>query len=210
MSVRVNLLPDEVQARSEATRSRLLAGAGVLAVLVALAVLTVLQRGDINDAEERLAAVEAENVELQADITALQPFADLEARAATAVEVVGLALGSEASLATVLQDLSAVLPPSAEFDTVAITLSPEELEPAPGGERLVYGTILANGRVLDGVAPGVERLVIDLDRAAAFDNAYVTTSVVDEEGVATFTLEVQLGPEVLTGRYGLVAEEATP
>lgn len=203
MSVRVNLLPGDVQARSQATRARVLAGLGVLVLIAVLAGLSLLQQGRIDDAEQRLADVEDANALLQAEIAALQPFADLEARATAAVDFVGVALGSEGSLATVLQDLSAVLPPNAQIDTVSITLSPEEQAPSPGGQRLVYGTIAASGRVLDGVAPGVERLVIDLDRVAAFDNAYVTTSVVDEEGIATFALEVELGPEVLTGRYGL-------
>lgn len=203
MSVRVNLLPGEVQARGQANRAKVLAGAAVLAVLAVLGVVTMLQRGTISDAEARLAAVESTNQSLQADIAALQPFADLEARAAAAVELVGVSLGTEGSLATVLQDLSAVLPPNAQIDALTVTLSPEELAPSPGGDRLVHGLITASGKVLDGVAPGVERLVIDLDRVAVFDNAYVTTSVVNEDGVATFTLDIELGPEVLTGRYGL-------
>lgn len=208
MSVRVNLLPGEIQARGEASRARFVAALLGVVLLLVLGALTLLQRSSIGDAEERLAAVEAQNTQLQADIAALQPFADLEARANESVEVIGLALGTEGSLATVLQDLSAVLPPNAELDTLAITLPGEELAPAAGGTRLVFGRLAATGRVIDGVAPGVERLIIDLDRVAGFDNAYVTTSAVDDEGVATFTIEVDLGPEVLTGRYAI--PEVTP
>lgn len=208
MSVRVNLLPETERQRGEANRMRIVAGLLGLLLIAGLAVLTFLQRSDISDAEDRLAGVEQENQMLQADIAALQPFADLEARAQQSVDLIGVALGDEASLATVLQDLSAVLPPNAQLDTVALTFGQEAEAPAPGGGRLVYGQLAATGQVLDGVAPGVERLIIDLDRVAAFDNAYVTTSTVDEDGIATFTLEVQLGPEVLTERYGVTVEPA--
>lgn len=206
MSVKVNLLPSEVQARGEASRSRaLVALVGVL-LIGALAAVSLLQRGQISDAETRLASVEATNQELQADIAALQPFADLQARADSAAAVVELALGAEGSLATILQDLSAVMPPNAQIDTLAVTLSPEPQVPSSGGDRLIYGRIAASGRVIDGVAPGVERLIIDLERVAAFDNVYVTTSTVDEEGTASFLIEVELGPEALTGRYVLTDE----
>ena len=201
MSVRVNLLPREVQQRSDATRSRILMAVAALVVLGVLAAVTFVQRGRISDAEDRLAAVEATNQQLQADVVALQPFADLESRADEAVTTVGAALGNEGSMATILQDLSAVMPPTAEFSSLAVTLSQEPLSPARGGDRLVYGQLVATGQVLDGLAPGVERLIIDVDRVAAFDNAYVTTSTVDEEGIVEFTLEVELGPEALTGRY---------
>lgn len=210
MSVRVNLLPQEVQARGQANRARVLAGVVGLAVLVVLAGLSFLQRGTIDDAEDRLAAVQADNEALRADISALQPFADLEARADGSVAVVASALGGEGSLATILQDLSAVMPPNGQIESLAITLPGEALTPQVGGDRLVYGRLAATGKVLDGLAPGIERLIIDLDRVASFDNVYVTSSTVDEEGVATFALEIELGPETLTRRYVVSDEEVTP
>ena len=208
MSVRVNLLPEDVQARGRANRSRILAGVLGLLLLLALGAATLLQRSSIQDAEQRLAEVESTNQSLQADIAALQPFADLETRAGQSVEVVGAALATEGSLATILQDLSAVLPPNAELTNLSIVFSDEPAGPSPGGTRVIHGQLTATGRVLDGVAPGVERLIIDLERVAAFENPYVTTSTVDDEGVATFVLEVELGPEVLTTRYTPEAAEA--
>lgn len=201
MSVRVNLLPGDVRARGEATRAR--AGAAVLGLLLlaVLGLLTFMQRGSISDAEDRLAAVEAANTQLEAEIVALQPFADLETRASESIETVSTALGDQKSVATVLQDLSAVMPPGAQLDTVAVTFSPDPLAPAAGGTRLVHGTLLATGQVLDGIAPGVERLAIDLGRVAAFDNVFVTTATADEEGVIAFTIELEFGPEVFTGRF---------
>lgn len=201
MSVRVNLLPSEVRERGRANRARIGAVIAGVVLLVVLAGMTLLQRSSIGDAEDQLASIQAENEQLNAEIVALQPFADLEARANSVVEVVEVALSGERSLAAVLQDLSAVLPPNSQIDGLVVALSEEAQAPASGGDRVVYGTLSANGRVIDGVAPGVERLIIDLDRVAAFDNAYVTTSTVDEDGIVSFTLEVELGSETLTRRY---------
>lgn len=209
MSVRVNLLPEDVRARGQANRARLVAGLLGLVLLLVLAGITLLQRGAIGDAEDRLASVQAENESLQADIAALQPFADLEERSQSSVSLVTLALGSEGSLATILQDLSAVMPPNAQIESLVVTLPGQAQAPATGGNRLVYGRLAASGQVLDGIAPGVERLIIDLDRVAGFDNVYVTTSTVNEDGVATFALEVELGPETLTRRY-IINEEDAP
>ena len=118
-------------------------------------------------------------------------------------------MGGEASFAGILQDLSLVFPPSAELTSMSINLAEAVTAPAPGGDRLVYGRISATGEVVSGLSPGVERLLIDFSRAASFDNSYITSSSVNDDGVATFSLETELGPEVLTRRY-LVSMEATP
>ena len=52
-----------------------------------------------------------------------------------------------------------------------------------------------------GLAPGFERLLLDVERAAAFDNVFGGGTTVDEFDVSTFSLEVDLGPEILTNRY---------
>ena len=207
MSVKVNLLPGEVQERGQATRQRAIA-AGVVGLFIALlGALTLMQRGAITDAETRLADVGAQNAALEADVAALQPFADLEQRASAAASTVAIALGAEASIASILQDLSLVFPPSAELDNLTVSIVPEPTSPAPGGVRLVAGRLTAQGQVVSGLSPGVERLLIDFSRAASFDNTYITSSNVDERGVATFNLETELGPEVYTDRY--VAIEAS-
>lgn len=208
MSVKVNLLPGEVQQRGQANRQRVIGAAAVGVFVLLLAVLTFLQRGQISDAEARLAVVETENTQLQADIAALQPFADLEQRALAAAGTVEAALGGEVSFASVLQDLSLVFPPSAELTNLQITIAEDLASPAPGGDRLIAGRVTAQGQVVSGLSPGVERLLIDFSRAASFDNTYITNSTIDENGVAAFSLETELGPEVATNRYVLDSEVA--
>lgn len=210
MSVRVNLLPGELASRERATRARGLAAAAGALLLAILGLLYFLQMRAIGDAQERLAATQAETTALQADIAALQPFADLEQRALSAADTVSAAMAREASVAAILQDLSAVLPPDAELLTLSVTIDEAPVAPSAGGTRLAHGRISAAGRTTGGIAPGVERLLIDFGRVASFDNVYVTSSSVDDEGVATFALEIELGPEVLTERYHLRDVAVTP
>lgn len=203
MSVRVNLLPEQVQASARASTARY-AAAGAAALLVAaLGGLYFMQAGQVDDAEAELAAVEADNAELQARVTELAPFAALTAERDEAVGAVTAAMDGEASVAGVLQDLSAVLPPQAEITTLTVTMADGAQAPSAGGTRPVQGRLSAQGRALVGIAPGVEDLMLSVDRAAAFDNPFVTTTTVEEGEVAAFTLEVDLGPEVLTDRYEL-------
>lgn len=201
MSVRVNLLPQDIADRQAATRQRgaLIAGGGVL--LLALAATTLWQNGRISDAENRLADEQAVLAALQNDEAQLGEFADLERRVAGSEELIAAAMGREASLAGILQDLASVMPADAELQSLAITLATDL--PEPGIESTTMGTFQAVGRSLNDHAPGLERLLLELDKVAAFHDLFFTSSVLEdpEEPYPTFTVESQLGPEILTGRY---------
>ena len=82
--------------------------------------------------------------------------------------------------------------------------SPSTLaEPVEGTEPTSLGTLVAVGRSLNDHAPGLERLLLEFDKVAAFHDLFFTSSVLEEPETPypTFTVEAQLGPEVLTGRY---------
>lgn len=202
MSVRVNLLPREVEERNKASRQRAAlaaAGVGFLALLVAL---YIFQLGRVSAAEDVLAAEEARLAELNAELATLQEFQELEARAAAADSTMQTLLGGEASFAGVLQDLAAVMPTDADLAALAIVMAEAPEAPQLGGTRQVYGTLTASGRTIRGHAPGLERLLLELDKVAAFDNVYFSSSSLDEEGgFALFSLDLDLGAEVLTRRY---------
>lgn len=207
MSVRVNLLPGDVAARDRAARRR----AGIIAAMgllvVALAAIWWMQLLAVQDAETRLAEVQAENARVQAEVAALAPFAELAARADEAAGVVAAAMAREASLAAVLQDLSAVLPPDTELESLSLAIAPTGESPTPGGVRLSEARLTAAGRTTAGLAPGMERLLIDVGRLATFDNVFMSSSSLDDDGVTSFTLEVELGSEILTGRYAALLRE---
>jgi Tfp pilus assembly protein PilN len=202
--VRVNLLPREIGQRNAAARQRtavIAAGAGFVGVL---GVLYVLQGGQLSDAEARLAAEQAEVAALQGQITELAEYAELQQRRQAAAGLLAQALVTETSYAAVLQDIAAVFPDDAELSSLTLTtfrVEEGEATATLGDTRVPYGQLTAVGRTLASFAPGIERLILDFDKVASFTEVYLTNAAVDQDEAVAFTLEVDLGAEVRTGRY---------
>jgi hypothetical protein len=199
---RVNLLPREVAAKERERQARLLVVASGVLLLVALGGLYMLQLNRVSEAEDRLAAAEAERAALQQEVNRLNEFAALQQRRDSAVDTVTAAMGGEVSLAGVLQDVAAVMPSDAALQSLNISLHGDGSERA-GGEPIgpSWGIISGSGETHGRHAPGVERFLIHFDKIAAFFNVHVSSSTVDEDGFATFSFETDLGPEIFTGRY---------
>lgn len=193
MTARVNLLPGTVAESNAANRQRILAGVIVLLVIVALVAATFLQRGVLNDAEDELAEAQAELSAASAEVAELQEFADLEARLARTDALLSEVMADEATLAGVLQDIALVVPTDGAFTSLSIDLA--------AAEGLNVGSFTANAEVLESHAPGVERFLLQLERAAGFRSVYPGGSTIDEDDIANFTVSVQLGPEYRTERY---------
>lgn len=201
MSVRVNLLPGDVAERNEAARQRAAMGAAAVLLLVLLVLAYLFQVNRVNDAREELAQEEERVAALQAELGELQEFQELQSRQAAAQTLLSTAFAGETSMAGILQDLAAVYPSDAQLETLTIALTEPTAE--LGATRVAVGTMNATGATLQGHAPGLERILLELDKVASFSNVFFTNSVQDDEGlgVAGFTLDVDLGQEVLTGRY---------
>ncbi|WP_052667337.1 PilN domain-containing protein [Nitriliruptor alkaliphilus] len=200
MSVKVNLLPQEQTARQSANRQRNGVIAGGVAVLAVLGAVTVWQDGRVAEAEDRLTGEQAVLASLQAEVTQLDEFADLERRVTESDTLIVQALAGETSFAGILQDIAAVMPSDAQLETLAITLD-GEME--PGTESVSLGSFVAVGKSLNNHAPGLERLLLELDKVNAFHDLFFTSSILEEptDPYPTFTVEGQLGLDILTGRY---------
>lgn len=201
MSVRVNLLPGEVAERNRVARQRAGLAAGAVAFVGLLGVVYLVQANRVGDARALLEERQAQIAELESEVAELQEFGELEQRAQLADQVLAGALGEEASVAGVLQDLAAVFPSDAELDSLAVTIQPVAAAPALGGLRPVAGSLTAAGRTLRGHAPGLERLLLELEKVAGFENTFFASSMLDEAGVSTFTIDLSLGDTVRTRRY---------
>jgi hypothetical protein len=202
VSVRVNLLPQEAAARQEAARQR---NAFIVAGLVLLLLLGLLywwQLARVGDARDERDLAQEELQVLQAREAELAEFGDLDNRVDEANSIIESALADEISYAGVLQDLAAVMPADSaltEFDITAV-----EAEGPDGDEvREVIARIVASGESLEGHAPGLERLLLEMDKIVSFFDVYFTNSVVDgdDEDVVLFDFEVDVGHEARTGRY---------
>jgi Tfp pilus assembly protein PilN len=201
MSVRVNLLPEATRIRDRAARQRTAAGAGFLALLLVLGGVWLLQDRQFDRLETELAAEHEELSRLRAEEAQLAAYAELATLVSTADDRVTQAMSAEVSLAGVLQDLAAVTPADTGLTSLTVTI-PQRVEgELAAGPAAPIGTMALSGHSLTGHAPGLERILLELDKVGYFDEPFFNSSTLDEDGVATFTLDVGLLPSSQTGRY---------
>ncbi len=194
MSVRVNLLPSEVRQRESVTRQRGLAAVGVLLLIVALGAVWFWKTSQVDDARVVLAEEEARVQELQAEIAELNEYAQIQTALANADESVARVFGGEVGVAGILQDLAVVMPPDTELNELDYVVTPE-------AASVTVGEMILTGRTIDRHAPGLERMLLELDKVAAFKALYFGSAAVDNDDAVAFDVSVQLGTEVLTRRY---------
>ena len=201
MSVKVNLVPRDVARRQRANRAYGFVGAGFLGLLVIFGFLYWMQVQRVNDAQDVVDEEQARVAALQADLNALSDYQQLQGRLEDANQLITLALGSEASIAGILQDVAAVMPGDAQLNSLAVSVG-SIAEPGLGDVRPSFGAIQLTGLSIRGHAPGLERLLLEFDKIAAFSDIYFSNSTLDPiSGQSTFGVSVDLGPEILTGRY---------
>jgi len=195
MSVRVNLLPEATRARGRASHQRTVALAAAAGFLVLLGGVYGWAAGQVSAAEEELAVEQARTSELRSQRAELIAFQDLADRRDRAEARLIAALAGEVSAAGILQDLAAVVPSDTQLESLAITIG--------GGQGAFVGSFSLTGRTLTSHAPGVERVLMSLDKIASFRELYLNSSRLDDddERIATFSLDGQLDRSVTTGRY---------
>jgi outer membrane murein-binding lipoprotein Lpp len=216
MSVKVNLLPQEVAAERAARRTTGLTIAAVLLLVVVLAGVHLLRLGEIGQAEEERDATQAEISRLQAEVAQLEQFRQLADELEARNAVLAAAMGSEISFARMLNDLSLAFPAGSSLRSLTATvLTPEAVSPT--GE-VAFGEAVASvayeGYSVERYAPGVEAVLIEFDKVRSFFSAFVESAQLEEIGtteVTSFSGSIQVDEDALTGRYadGL-PEEVTP
>lgn len=204
-NVRVNLLPQESRDRERASRARAIAAGGFGVLLLAIGGAWYYTGTQVDDANAELAAEQETLNVLRADLAELSEFAELNSRAEAAEEGLAVVLGNEVSLAGLMQDLAAVMPTDTELQAMNTTIDTNRA-PTLGDVRPSVGVVAMQGRTIRGHAPGVERLLLELDKLAVLDDIFVSNSTLEENelvttDVASFSLEADLGREALTGRY---------
>ncbi len=198
MSVRVNLLPEATKERGRANQQRMVAAAAAGALLLVLGGVWLWASGQVRQAEDQLAAEQSVTAGLRAEEAELVAFRDLATRRDLASEILTASLSDEVSLAGVLQDLAAVMPEDAQIDTLAVNLQgvPERTD--------VMGNLVITGRTLTSHAPGVERMLLALEKITTFGDLFLNSSTLDQEQedpVANFSLEGAVRAEARTDRY---------
>jgi Tfp pilus assembly protein PilN len=198
MSVRVNLLPEATKQRDRAAQQRSIAALAGVALLAGLGGVYLWQSSQVSQAEDTLFAEQARTSELRGDQAELIAFQELADRRDRSDEILSTALSDEVSFAGVLQDVAAVLPPDTQLETFAF-----DIPPLPDPTSDMVGTLTVTGKTLASHSPGVERVMLSLDKVVSFRDPYLNSSTLEEEDerIATFSLDGQIGPEAETGRY---------
>ena len=203
--VRVNLLPQETADKQRASRARAGAAAGLGVIVLGIAGAWWYMGTQVDEANDELAVEQETLTALRADLAELSEFGELSQRAQEADANLAVVLGNEASLAGLMQDIAAVMPTDTElsaFNATVDTTTP----PTLGDVRPAIGLISMEGRTVQGHAPGVERLMLELDKLSSLDDLFMSNSILEENelvttDVAAFSVEADLGPEALTNRY---------
>ncbi len=198
MSVRVNLLPEATKQQGQANQQRLIALGAAGLLLLLLGGIWWWAGNQVSQAEDRLAAEQSVTAGLRAEEAELVAFRDLADRREQAVEILIASMAEEVSVAGVLQDLAAVMPGDAQLDSLTLTLQPVE------GRTDIAGSLAITGQTLTSHAPGVERMLLSLEKVATFGDLFLNSSTLDTEQVdpvATFSLEGAVQTEAKTERY---------
>lgn len=198
MSVRVNLLPEATKQRDRASHQRAIAGLAVVVLLAVLGGVYLWAASEVTRAEEVLALEEARSAELRGEQAELIAFQELADRRDRSDAILQGTMGTEVSIAGILQDVAAVVPPDTELDALNITLAPPEIEGPP-----IVGTVNVSGRTLAAHAPGVERVLMGFNKISSFHEPYMNSSTLeDTDGrVAAFSIDSQITEQASTGRY---------
>lgn len=209
MSARVNLLPREIEQRARARRTASWTVAGVAVFAALLGLLYIAKLGDLNEAREERAAVEATVAERRATLASLEKFARLDREVTARSQLLAAAMATEISWARVLNDLALTFPPSSSLVTLDATAEGAveaglAAEAAPNPNSKSIAAVTFDGYSVEGVAPGVERVLLKFGDVQMFFNPYLSTAAEDERGqtrVTTFTGTLQMNEEARTGRY---------
>jgi len=199
----VNLLPRELRQKQVARRTTTMVaaiGAGLLALVLAFYVLQTMRLSSVQD---ELAAQEATNAQLEAQIAELQPYADLQAQLAAKQGLVDTVFLNEVSWSGVLVDVSRMIPDDSYLTTLAGQLTAVTGTQIGAEPTATEGLI--GGLTFEGVADGTDTIATWLTRLESVKgwvNAWVTTA--QETGaytrIYTFGSGVDLTFEAATGR----------
>jgi Tfp pilus assembly protein PilN len=209
----VNLLPPEIRQRAQTRRvTAMVAGAGVV-VLVLIVFFYFLQAGNLTRVNDDVAAQQGINADIQSNITKLQPFADLKAKADSEQKILASVYAGEVSFSGVLMDLSRVIPSDEFLTNFSATLNAPAAPAVPGAVTTPAGGVPLIGQLtFAGTTKGTATLatwLTRLDSVRGWVNSWVQsfTESAPASGVYTFSGGTDLSSDATTqrGRKGTAA-----
>jgi Tfp pilus assembly protein PilN len=204
----VNLLPPELLARQRYRRlTSLIILGGAIALLLLLG-FWFMQGQKLSGINDDIAAQQATNAALQAQIDELSEFQSLQEEAAQKEALLAQAYAGEVSFSGLLMDMSRVIPSDAYLTSMTIQLSAAQAStdgsapPAGAASGTLIGTINTEGK-----AAGTESLASWLTRLESVQgwvNPWMASITETDPGsrLYDFTSGVDLSSQALTARGG--------
>lgn len=213
MMRRVDLLPEAYAMRRRERRNvSLVLLVGALVVLLLLVWYFIL-RSQIADAETDLAAIQAHNATLEADIAELQEFADLDAEVKAKRTALQTVFAGDVDWPAVMTDIAMVTPGEVWLDALTASAGvtegaapvATEANPIRLTRRIPAGRISFTGNSAS-CMPGVARWLVRLATVAEFEAAWIGSATEGDtrpgcEPPVTFTSTVELNRRVLSHRF---------
>jgi Tfp pilus assembly protein PilN len=215
MMRRIDLLPASYAEKRTQRRNLGLALVSGLVVLGLLLAWWVMLAGQVADANSDLEAVESRNRTLQAQISELQRFADLQAEVESKEAALTAVMAGDIAWPSLMTEVAMVIPGEIWLTNWAASVgdtegsSPVATESAEvrlSGKPPV-GRISFTGKSL--TMPGIAKWMIRLEDSKAFSAAFLESATEDEEEgdegattkVITFTNTVELNEKAFSMRY---------
>jgi len=127
---RINLLPPEQRVKASRERGLLWAILILVAIVVALGLVYVWQNGQVNDKQAELDGLNAEIAVVQQQIDALAPYAAIQTTRTAMTETAKGIYNARVPWATILQQVSLVIPENVRLQTLTGTV-PAAMLPGP-------------------------------------------------------------------------------
>jgi Tfp pilus assembly protein PilN len=207
---RVNLLPPEIAEHRAFRRIQFGLGGAVAAAVVVLGFLVVAASNGVSDANEELAASQAENTSLRRQTAQYANVTALYAAAAAAQTQLATAMGDEIRFSQMMNDFSLAIPSTVWVTSLNLVATPPvapvagapATAAAPVAGPPVLGTLAVTGKGFNhkDVAVWLEAIA----GLKAFSDPYFSSSsegLIGKRKVVTFASTANINSAALSGRY---------
>ena len=210
MMRRIELLPETYLQKQRERRSIGLVLVAGLLVLLLLLVWWVKLGFDVNDANEELTAIEAENADLQQQIAALQRFADLEAEVEEKRNALITVMAGDIDWPVLMTEVAMAVPGEVWLRSLTASAGategaspvPTETAPVRVSDKTPTGRIAFEGTSLS--MPGVAKWLIRQEISERFEAVFLSdATLTDEFGTEAFNFSstLELNERALSERF---------
>jgi Tfp pilus assembly protein PilN len=200
---RINLLPPEARVKASRERGLIYAVLLLVAVVVVLGLVYVWQSGIVNNKQDELSRIQAQQAVVAAEAAKLAPYAQLQATR-TAMTATGKAIyEARVPWSTILEEVSLVIPENVRLQSMSCTV-PASMQPgaaAAAGPAAASTDVTFTGTTYThkDVAEFMTRLGLipqlkNIQLGASTGTAATTTTTSSTPATVTFTVTAQLRP----------------